>query len=341
MGQPHGTPAVRACATACDRPRAYTGERAIIGAEDGGRTFTSQWQAWLDSVAGRYMLEWEQRECDALVADVFGFHALQCGLPELQSLRANRMPDRILALDPCTAIDGRTVPQARAEPLHEDADARRAADALGESVTAAVEGGVPDRSLPVPTVNLLGAPSQLRLERFEDLPFAENSLDLVVLPHVLELATDPHRVLREVARVLRPEGRIVVCGFNPLSLWGARHIALAFLPTPFVPKAGPWLGLPRLRDWLKLLSFEIDDVRYGRYRPPCRTQLWLDRWHFIEHAGDRWWPILGAVYIVSAVKRVHGMRIIGPSWRRARAQRARVAVASPQRASSRDDHRYM
>ncbi|WP_223717365.1 class I SAM-dependent methyltransferase, partial [Escherichia fergusonii] len=62
-------------------------------------------------------------------------------------------------------------------------------------------------------------PVALRCD-FHALPFPANSLDLVVLPHALELASDPHETLREVERVLVPEGRVVILGFNPASLWG-------------------------------------------------------------------------------------------------------------------------
>ena len=85
--------------------------------------------------------------------------------------------------------------------------------------------------------------------------------------------------------------------------------------------------MPRLRDWMKLLSFEIDSGHYGCYAPPCRTQKWLDRMQFMERAGDRWWPICGAVYMVSAVKRVRGMRLVGPAWKRRAAPHAAPAVA--------------
>lgn len=57
----------------------------------------------------------------------------------------------------------------------------------------------------------------------QHLPLANSSLDLLVLPHVLEFSDHPHRVLREAERVLMPEGQVVLSGFNPLSLWGARN----------------------------------------------------------------------------------------------------------------------
>jgi SAM-dependent methyltransferase len=245
---------------------------------EGGAT---PWQRWLASPPGRYVLAWEQAHLDAAVADVFGYHALQCGEPAVDALRANRMPHRFRALSPADA--------------------------------------------PTPPGD-----SCVLVEHFEELPFDSQSLDLVVLPHVLEFAHDPHQVLREVDRVLRPEGRLIVCGFNPVSLWGARQVTVRGLIAPFLPREGHLIGVPRLRDWCKLLGFEMDRARYGCWRPPCRTQLWLDRTRFMERAGDRWWPICGAVYLQAATKRVRGMRLVGPRWKRTAGQRG-LAVPSTQR----------
>lgn len=251
------------------------------------RQVRAGWRAWLASPPGRYVLAWEQAQFDAAVADVFGFHAIQCGLPEIDALRDNRMPHRIHACEPCDLLPQNT--------------------------------------------------AHLVLDHFEELPIGSQTLDLVVLPHVLEFASDPHQVLREVDRVLRPEGRVIISGFNPVSLWGARQgLGRAIGRSPFLPVEGQFIGLPRLRDWFKLLSFEAERGRYGCYRPPCRTQRWLDRTRFMESAGDRWWPICGAVYVISAVKRVGGMRLVGPAWRTQRAARHAVAAVTTPHCRSRE-----
>lgn len=248
------------------------------------------WRDWLASPPGRYSIEWQQSHFDLAVADLFGFHALQCGRAGFDALRDNRMPHRIHAVQP------------------------------GSSGTS-------------DEIDLL-------VDHFEELPIATQSLDLVVLPHVLEFAADPHQVLREVDRVLRPEGRVIVSGFNPVSLWGARQwLTRPWSSEPFLPREGQFIALPRLRDWFKLLSFEFERGRYGCYRPPCRTQKWLDRMQFMEAAGDRWWPICGALYVVSAVKRVHAMRLVGPVRRTALPKRAPVAVAAPRCAPAGEPHR--
>src|SRR5207244_2234170 len=86
------------------------------------------------------------------------------------------------------------------------------------------------------------------------LAWANQSLDLVVLPHSLELARDPHLTLREVERVLMPEGRVVILGFNPASLWALRQrlgrlkrrVGLGRRHPLFLPSEGEFIGYRRL-----------------------------------------------------------------------------------------------
>jgi SAM-dependent methyltransferase len=163
------------------------------------------------------------------------------------------------------------------------------------------------------------------------LPFPSNSVDLVVLPHSLELTRDPHGALREVERILVPEGRVVIVGFNPASLWGVRQrlghvrqgVGIDAAGATFMPRAGEFIGYWRLRDWLRLLGFELEGGRFGCYRPPLATDRWLMRWSWMDPVGERWWPVLGAVYFLSAVKRVRGMRLVGVG----RPERRKVAAA--------------
>jgi SAM-dependent methyltransferase len=225
---------------------------------------------WLETPQGRYVLDWEQRRCDLVLSDVFGFNAVQLGLVQVDLLRSNRMPLRI-------HCDDGEAPglQARAQPYH--------------------------------------------------LPFASASVDLVVLPHVLEFSAYPHQVLREVERVLVPEGQVLITGFNPWSLWGLRRKLGC---RPAFPWNGRYLGVARLKDWLTLLGFEVNGGRFGCYAPPLETEPKLQGCHWMELAGDRWWPIFGGVYMLQAVKRVHGMRLILPKWRDRLAQ-AKALAPSP------------
>ncbi|MDO9202743.1 MAG: SAM-dependent methyltransferase, partial [Hydrogenophaga sp.] len=129
--------------------------------------------------------------------------------------------------------------------------------------------------------------------------------------------------------VLVPEGRVVVSGFNPASLWGLRQgrgrlgerlgLAGADAARLYLPEAGDFIGPWRLRDWLQLLGFEVESDRYGCYRPAVKTEKWLQRTAWMDPAGARWWPIFGAVYFAVAVKRVRGVRLLGPAWKPRRA----------------------
>ena len=272
---------------------------------------------WLETPPGRYLLAWEQAQLDRNVADVFGFHALQLGMTELEGLRANRMPHRWVALD-----------------------------ANGVEAPGPVVEGDPAAEVPADVAADVSAGRVAVVLRcdFDALPFDSQSLDLVVLPHTLELARDPHLALGEVERVLRPEGRVVILGFNPTSLWGLRqrlgrllrYIGFSRQKPLFLPSAGEFLGYWRLRDWLRLLSFEVQGGRFGCYRPPLKTDAWLARYAWTERIGERWWPVLGSVYLLVAVKRVRGMRLVG-LIRQQRTAGQRAATVASHRAHQRAD----
>lgn len=237
---------------------------------------------WLETQSGNYVRAWEQARFDTLTVDIFGFNALQIGLPQINALQANRMQSKWLT----------------------DTD-----------LPAKAPEGVPPRVVVI--------------HDFAELPFATQSIDLVILPHVLEFTSEPHQVLREVERVLIPEGQVIVCGFNPASLWGLRQVAGRLTGAHFLPMDGEFISLPRLKDWLKLLNMEVNRGHFGCYAPPFATDAWLKRFSFMEKAGDRWWPYFGAVYMVQAIKRVKGVRLIGPTWNKNSAKSAQgVPVAN-------------
>jgi SAM-dependent methyltransferase len=209
---------------------------------------------WLETPLGRYLVERELHYFDDAVADIFGYNAFQVGMPEVDLLRASRIPLRVR---------------------------------VGPS-----------------------GPVDMRAD-FRDLPIASSSADLVLLPHVLEFAEHPHQILREAARVLMPEAHVVISGFNPFSLWGWRR---AIHRGRHFPWRGRFITLMRVKDWLALLGFEVIGGQMACYAPPSRQEKWLERFTFMEAAGDRWWPIAGGVYFLQAVKRVRGARLIMPKW---------------------------
>ena len=223
--------------------------------------------SWFVTPAGNYVLQWELDQFDNAVEDIFGFRAVQIGLPGIDFLRRNRISYRFpLSLQPDAAVI--------ADPLQ--------------------------------------------------LPIASQSIDLLVLPHVLEFSTDPHLVLREAERVLMPEGQIVISGFNTLSFWGLKQsLSRRGSESPWNARM---IGLLRLKDWLKLLGFELNGGKFGCYAPPFASEKWLARFAFMEKAGARWWPIAGGVYVVRAIKRSIGIRLVTPAWKK---ERTPAAALSP------------
>ena len=147
----------------------------------------------------------------------------------------------------------------------------------------------------------------------ESLPIQTDSMDVIVLPHVLEFSQQPHAVLREVERVLIPEGHVLMLVFNPWSNWLMWRWLLGWRKC--VPWCGRFLSTTRIKDWLALLGFDIVKVKGYYYRPPVKRQAILERLQFWETAGQRLWPIFGAANLIVARKRVVTVTPIRERWR--------------------------
>jgi len=169
--------------------------------------------------------------------------------------------------------------------------------------------------------------------QLEAMPFKSNSLDGVFLHHALENTNDPRVALREVTRVLVPGGRVIICGFNPLSLLGVRRLYASLVDDSLSEQR--LVNPLRLFDWLTLLGFELDAAPlYCGYMLPFRKLMekfdlpMLERRENALHAK----PLLpfGSVLLVSAVKQaVSGRR----QWRGKKERRRLAPVAYPRVAS--------
>jgi SAM-dependent methyltransferase len=160
---------------------------------------------------------------------------------------------------------------------------------------------------------------------YEALPLPNASLDALVLHHALETAPDPRSVLREAARVVAPGGRLILCAFNPLSLWGMRRLYAGLVPDAFRGLRMPTVF--RLLDWLALLGFEIQGApRYLQFGLPFhreRSREQVKRNPALPESGEppasvlarakRWHRLpLGGVCLLAATKQAVAMR---PLWR--------------------------
>lgn len=288
-------------------------------------------QDWLQTDAGRYMLAWEQGQVDALVSDMFGFHALQLGMPQLHGLAHNRMPHRWLAVQEAHEVgagaDAPDMPTAHGDTY---------LDSLHQSQPRPESASVKQPASPAQAVQTPTGAMPALVTDFSCLPFPAASLDLVLMPHSLEISMDAHATLREVERVLVPQGRVLICGFNPVGLWALRQARSRLWESltggrwpgqAYLPVVGEYIGYWRLRDWLRLLDFEVEVVRFGCYVPAVSSPAWLQRFAWMERLGPRWWPIFGSSYLVVGVKRVRGVRMLGALWKPTRGRVSRQVPA--------------
>jgi SAM-dependent methyltransferase len=230
---------------------------------------------WFTTPLGAYLLERERAYLDEVTPDIFGYNAVQLGLPQIDLLRESRIAKRI-----------KIAPEGPADLV----------------------------------------------SRIEELPIAEQSVDLALLPHVLEFTEQPHELLRELDRIMIPEGRVIITGFNPWSMFGIRRVLGS---SDEYPWNGRFMSLIRIKDWLSLLGFDVSAGQLACYIPPVKSEKWIQRYRFLERAGDRWWGISGGVYMLQAIKRVRGTRIITPAWADRKAAEKKFAAAAKRQEAAR------
>ncbi|MFT5115061.1 MAG: SAM-dependent methyltransferase [Parasphingorhabdus sp.] len=173
----------------------------------------------------------------------------------------------------------------------------------------------------------LGVPgSDLRpsgvVSAMNSAPFATHTFDLVILPHSLDFTPDPYQLLREYTQIMTSDGYLILTGFQPYSLWGVSKLLRP--ASKQQPWAGNFYSVNRIQDWLLLLGFQIQAGQLLMYRPPVANPTIFDRLAFLESAGNRWWPMFGAVYIILA--QLKTLRAIPVSKRSAR---SRIQSAFP------------
>ncbi len=143
-----------------------------------------------------------------------------------------------------------------------------------------------------------------------DLPFLEKSFDVVLLSHQLDYCQDPHRLLREVDRVMMDDGYLIVTGFNPISFSGLASLM------PWRKNNLPWSGRmftpSRVHDWLGLLNYQVIHCdRYAVYPNAKQRAVWT----WMENISTRLAGPFGSLYFIVARKRTYPLKPIKPHWR--------------------------
>lgn len=145
-----------------------------------------------------------------------------------------------------------------------------------------------------------------------ELPLGNDSIDVVLLHHMLDFIDSPQEALREISRTVLPSGHLVIIGFNPFSLWGMIKPFASILKVP--PWNGGFIRPGRLMDWMNLLNFKIDRAHYCMYGLPLASTRsgGADFSQGLSRKTN--WP-LGAAYVIVARKQVGAMTPIRPVWR--------------------------
>lgn len=149
--------------------------------------------------------------------------------------------------------------------------------------------------------------------RQDKLPLLADEADVVVLAHCLEAHPNPHEVLREVYRILKPEGQVIITGFNPWSIWGLWRLLLRFIKRR--PWDGRFISVSRMKDWLALLGFDVMMVKICLFYPPVSNAKFLQRMRWMEWIG-KCFKFGGGGYVMLAQKRVIALTPIKPAWQK-------------------------
>ena len=163
----------------------------------------------------------------------------------------------------------------------------------------------------------------------EELPLASDSIDAIVLHHALDFTDDCHKLLREVTRVLRPGGQMLIIGFNPYSHWGFWKL---FKRKINIPWRGRFISKGRVTDWLRLLELQIASVKFGLHFLPLKYSNLLKHAPKLEKLGNRLHSPMGGAYFILCIKQISTLTPIITRWRPLRARTSALPLAENVRA---------
>lgn len=158
-----------------------------------------------------------------------------------------------------------------------------------------------------PTVFGAGAIAEL-----DQLPLESDSIDVVLLHHVLEYSQTPHQLLREAERITVPHGHLVIVGFNPWSLLGFWSMFARWNRKTIWQNR--YLSSSRLYDWLSLLDLSIVSIDYCFHKPPVKHRNVLQQLNFLERISRKYHLPFGGCYVLVAKKEAATLTPIKPKW---------------------------
>lgn len=145
-----------------------------------------------------------------------------------------------------------------------------------------------------------------------ELPIMTGSMDLVMLPHTLEFVDNPRQLLSEACRIIKPEGLIILSGFNPYSAWGVRKL---FSKHKIAPWSSNFIHSRKIKSWLQLADFAMEKQMMTLFRPPVNSESFYHHLHFLERIGVKCLPALSGVYVLVARAKVIPLTPIRLKWK--------------------------
>lgn len=155
----------------------------------------------------------------------------------------------------------------------------------------------------------------------EELPLADGSVDRVLMVHSLEFTESPAETLKEIWRVLSPNGRVVIAVPHRRGLWSR------FEHTPF--GSGRPYSQSQLSALLRSANFTPTGSAGALFFPPTQRAAILRTAPVWERLGRRFWSIFSGVIVVEAQKKLYqGLPVAARTSRR-----VFVPVLTPQTSS--------
>ncbi len=144
--------------------------------------------------------------------------------------------------------------------------------------------------------------------QWQSLSIVSNSVDVVVLPHTLDFSENASEVIQEACRVLIPEGRLLIFGLNPYSLWRLKS------SWSRGKKSMPWCcdfkSVGFIKRELLDADFKILEQDYFLFQPPMQNIQAMERLGFLNKMSRFGLKGLSGVYFIEAQKKVRGVRAI-------------------------------
>jgi SAM-dependent methyltransferase len=144
-----------------------------------------------------------------------------------------------------------------------------------------------------------GQPCLTCLGEEDALPFPDLSFDRILMVHGLEQADHARRALREVWRLLKDDGRLIVVAPNRRGVWAYAE------STPF--GHGQPYSDGQLSRVLNALFFRVERQEAALFAPPLSWHLTEKGFALWERAGKNIAPQLAGLTIAEASKDLHSM----------------------------------